>query len=138
MYRFARLSSFVVALIISATLLPSSLSAQQGTAVDRDSTAVSAAGNTMLTRVTMVDSASAAGPRVVRAGINLPVVEGLPGAAPVQSSGSAHVGAGSNVAMMGVGAAGIVVGSMIGGPGGTMIAIGGGVIGLIGLFRYLR
>jgi len=137
MYRFARLSSFVVALIISATLLPSSLKAQQGTAVDRDSTAVSAAGNTMPTRVTIVDSASAAGPRVVRAGINLPVVEGLPGAAPVQSSG-AHVGAGSNVAMMGVGAAGIVVGSMIGGPGGTMIAIGGGVIGLIGLFRYLR
>lgn len=138
MNRFARLSSFVVALIISATLLPSSLKAQQGTAVDRDSPAVSAAGNTMPTRVTIVDSASAAGPRVVRAGINLPVVEGLPGAAPAQSSGSAHVGAGSNVAMMGVGAAGIVVGSMIGGPGGTMIAIGGGVIGLIGLFRYLR
>lgn len=136
MYRFARLSSFVVALIISATLLPSSLNAQQGTAVDRDSTAVSAAGNTMPTPVTIVDSASAAGPRVVRAGINLPVVKHLPGVAASPSDES--VGAGSNVAMMAVGAAGIVVGSMIGGPGGTMIAIGGGVIGLIGLFRYVR
>jgi hypothetical protein len=63
-------------------------------------------------------------------------VERLPGVA--ASPSDANVGAGSNVAMMAVGAAGIVVGSMIGGPGGTMIAIGGGVIGLIGLFRYVR
>jgi hypothetical protein len=40
--------------------------------------------------------------------------------------------------MMGVGVAGVVIGSMVGGNGGAMIAIGGGVIGLIGLFRYLR
>jgi len=136
MSQLTRLSSLVGALIISASVLPSSLNAQQGTAVDRDTTAVSAAGNTMPTAVTIVDSASAAGPRWVRAGINLPVAERLPGVA--ASPSDANVGAGSNVAMMAVGAAGIVVGSMIGGPGGTMIAIGGGVIGLIGLFRYLR
>jgi hypothetical protein len=40
--------------------------------------------------------------------------------------------------MMGVGVAGIIAGSMIEGDGGTMISIAGGVIGLIGLFRYLR
>jgi hypothetical protein len=40
--------------------------------------------------------------------------------------------------MMGVGVAAIVVGSLIGGDSGTIIAIGGGVIGLFGLYRYLR
>jgi len=135
MSNLARLSSLVGALIISASVLPSSLNAQQGTVVDRDSTAASAAVIRMSTRVTIVDSALATGPRVVRAGIN---VERLPEVAPTQGSRGAHVGAGTNVAMMGVGAAGIVVGSMIGGDGGMMIAIGGGVVGLIGLYRFLR
>jgi hypothetical protein len=85
----------------------------------------------------IVDSAHAAGPRVARAGITTPARERQPVVAPSQS-GRDNVGAGPNVAMMAVGAAGIVVGSMIGGNGGTMIALGGGVIGLIGLFRYLR
>jgi hypothetical protein len=40
--------------------------------------------------------------------------------------------------MMGVGLAGIVVGSIIGGDSGTVIAVSGGVIGLFGLYRYLR
>jgi hypothetical protein len=40
--------------------------------------------------------------------------------------------------MMGVGAAGVVVGLLIGGDGGTMLALGGGVVGLLGLYRYLR
>lgn len=137
MSQFARSFSFVAALIIGATLLPSSLYAQQATAATRDSITVSAMGIRTPMR-TIVDSASAAGPRVVRAGVTRPVGESLTRITPSQSGGGAHVGAGSNVAMMGVGAAGIVVGSMIGGNGGTMIAIGGGVIGLVGLFRYLR
>jgi hypothetical protein len=137
MSQFARSFSFVAAVFISATLLSSTLNAQQqGTAVGRDSTAVSAGDITMPMRGTSIDSAPAAGPRVVRAGISAPMANNRP--APGSPLNDAHVGAGSNVAMMGVGAAGIVVGSMIGGNGGTMIAIGGGVIGLIGLFRYLR
>jgi hypothetical protein len=47
-----------------------------------------------------------------------------------------HVG--QDVAMMGAGAAAIVVGSLIGGDGGMVIALGGGVIGVIGLYHYLR
>jgi hypothetical protein len=39
---------------------------------------------------------------------------------------------------MGVGAAAIVIGLLVGGDGGAMISIGGGVLGLYGLFRYLR
>lgn len=49
-----------------------------------------------------------------------------------------HVGAGSNVAMMVVGVAGIITGSIVGGGGGAAIAVGGGVIGLVGLYRYMR
>jgi hypothetical protein len=44
----------------------------------------------------------------------------------------------TNVAMMIVGGAALVVGSVIHGDTGTIIMVGGGVIGLIGLYRYLR
>jgi hypothetical protein len=44
----------------------------------------------------------------------------------------------THVAMMGVGAAAVVVGLIIGGDNGTIIATVGGVIGLVGLYRYLR
>jgi len=40
--------------------------------------------------------------------------------------------------MIGVGAATVGLGLMIGGEGGTIVAISGGVIGLVGLYRYLR
>jgi hypothetical protein len=48
------------------------------------------------------------------------------------------LGVGPNVAMMGVGAAAVAVGLLIGGDSGTLIAVGGGVIGLIGFYRFLR
>ncbi len=43
-----------------------------------------------------------------------------------------------NVAFMIVGGAALVVGSVIDGDAGTLMMVGGGVVGLIGLFRYLR
>ena len=51
---------------------------------------------------------------------------------PAQGSQSA------NVALMIVGGAGLVIGSIIGGDTGTIVMVGGGVVGLIGLYRYLR
>lgn len=44
----------------------------------------------------------------------------------------------SNITLMLVGGAGLLVGSIIGGDTGMIVMVGGGVIGLIGLFRYLR
>jgi len=32
----------------------------------------------------------------------------------------------------------VVVGLLVGGDGGAAVAIGGGVLGLVGLYRYLR
>jgi hypothetical protein len=44
----------------------------------------------------------------------------------------------NDVAWMGVGAAALIVGLLIGGDAGSVVAITGGVIGLVGLFRYLN
>jgi hypothetical protein len=43
-----------------------------------------------------------------------------------------------SVIMMIVGGAVLVVGAVIGGQAGTIIMIGGGVVGIIGLIRYLQ
>lgn len=45
---------------------------------------------------------------------------------------------GPNVALMTVGGAGLIVGLIIGGDVGLAIATTGGVLGLVGLYRYLR
>ena len=47
-----------------------------------------------------------------------------------------HVG--SNVAMMIVGGAVLIIGAVVGGTAGTLIMVGGGVIGILGLYRYLQ
>ena len=130
-----RLRSFAMAVLtLGAATIPSSVDAQVRPAGARDSS-IRRPEISMTATTARVDSL-VAGPRIVRAGVNAPSA-GLPRVVPLQSS-DAHLGAGRNVAMMGVGIAGVVIGSMVGGDGGTMIAIGGGVLGLVGLFRYLR
>ena len=42
-----------------------------------------------------------------------------------------------NTVLMLAGAATIVVGAIVGGDGGTILVIGGAVLGMFGLFRYL-
>ena len=128
--------SFTLAVLgISAALVPLTVQAQVGAAVRPDSVAVRAVDVPRFVRDIVVDSLSVAGPRIVRAGAVPVVLRSVP-ASPQRSS--AHVGAGSNVALMGVGLAGVVIGILVGGDGGAMISIGGGALGLYGLFRYLR
>jgi len=45
---------------------------------------------------------------------------------------------GPDVALMVVGGAALVVGSLIGDDAGTLMMVGGGVLGLLGLYRYVR
>jgi hypothetical protein len=59
-------------------------------------------------------------------------------AAPVPYVPDNHDHVGRNVAMMIVGGAALIVGAVVGGTPGTIIMVGGGVIGLVGLFRYLQ
>jgi hypothetical protein len=49
-----------------------------------------------------------------------------------------HLGKGKNVAFMVVGGAAIVTGLFVGGDAGNVIAAGGAVIGLYGLYMYVR
>jgi hypothetical protein len=50
----------------------------------------------------------------------------------------AHANLGQARAMMVVGVAGLIVGAIIGGTPGTLIMVGGGVVGLLGLYDYLQ
>jgi len=49
-----------------------------------------------------------------------------------------HVGAGQNVALMVVGGAALITGLIIGGDGGTLIAVGGAAVGLYGLYNFIK
>lgn len=101
----------LAALALGATLPPSTLTAQQLQTVS-------------------------SGPRISQVGISNVVAASTPSAEAPAFEDS--MGNGKNVAMMWVGGAAIVVGSLVGGDGGQIIAISGAVIGLIGLFHYLQ
>jgi hypothetical protein len=45
---------------------------------------------------------------------------------------------GRNPAMMIVGGAALIVGAVIGGDAGTIVMVGGALVGLVGLWNYLR
>jgi hypothetical protein len=73
------------------------------------------------------------GPRLVRSGISLDRTASAPALAPMRAVGTQR-----DVAWMIVGGATLVVGSVIGGDGGMIMMVTGGVIGLVGLMRYLQ
>jgi hypothetical protein len=126
-----RSSVLLVALALGAAVLPSSLTAQQ------DSTVVIVAPTPAVAvalPLVSVTPSLADGPRISPSGITKPKAADTRELSLRQES----MGNGRNVAMMLVGVAGIVVGSIVGGDGGNIIAISGGVIGLIGLFRYVQ
>jgi hypothetical protein len=56
----------------------------------------------------------------------------------VPTMAPARAGLGQARAMMVVGAAALVAGAIIGGDPGTIVMVGGAVIGLIGLYEYLQ
>ena len=80
-------------------------------------------------------SAVEAGPTVRNTTVGVRAIQplGAPELAPMKFGPTNR-----NVAWMIVGGAGLLVGAVIGGDPGTIVMVGGGVIGLIGLFRYLN
>jgi hypothetical protein len=135
--QFFRSSMLFAALFVGAAILPSSLRAQRIAAADRGDTIRQASIVATRAPVATVDSAPAAVRRLAPAGITRLAQPSPLGLAQRREEG-AHVGVGPNLALMGTGAAGVVVGLMVGGNGGAAIAVGGGVLGLVGLYRYLR
>ena len=129
--------ALVAAVFAGAAVVPSSLRGQESASPDSVNSATQAASVATSTPVSTTVPAPAAGPRVAPAGITRLMHAGPSG--PAQSRDeNPHLGAGANVAMIGTGAAALVVGLMVGGNGGNMVALGGGVVGLVGLYRYLR
>jgi len=49
-----------------------------------------------------------------------------------------NMGLGQSRALMIVGAAGILVGAIVGGQAGTVIMVSGAVVGLVGLYEYMQ
>lgn len=81
-----------------------------------------------------VSSVSVAGPSASSAQV---AARAQSSATPLRAA-EVHAGMGRNVALMVVGAAGILAGAVVGGDSGHVIMIGGAVIGLIGLYQFLR
>lgn len=135
MSHFPRLFSFAAAVFITA-VSPFTLNAQSSrTSVIRDTAAVAP----LVVDTSRINGEFApVGPRVASPAFTPPAATVAAVATRQGNSGSESLGAGSNVALMGVGVAAIIAGSLIDGDGGTMISIAGGVVALIGLFRYLR
>lgn len=117
-------STALLALVLAGAALPSPARAQQGAVADPVPTSGAAAATTTAplgSLVAPVDFVRWAPPGTLDEG-------------PPQD----RIRKGPNIAMMAVGGAAVVVGLVIGGDGGVIIATTGGVVGLIGLWRYLR
>lgn len=120
-------TALFAALFIGTAVLPSSLRAQHG------ADSVSIAAQRLLPGPT---AANTSGWRVAPAGFSRLA---LPDALTLsQSRQRANVGVGPNLALMGTGGAAVVIGLLVGGNSGTAIAVGGGTLGLVGLYRFLR
>lgn len=82
------------------------------------------------------DLQAAAGPRLDAVRVGVAPVEVNAEAADPAAMAQARVG--QSMALMIVGGAALVTGLVIGGDAGTILALGGAVVGLIGLYHYLR
>jgi len=88
---------------------------------------------------TSVQSQKAAGPTVAASTVGIRSATAATTAAPSATQArERNLGAGQNVALMVVGGAAIVIGAAIGGGAGLVLAVGGAIIGLYGLYNFVQ
>jgi len=122
----------VVALAIVASWAP--LAAQSAPADSARNVVSVVAAPTQLTNTAPTDRTLFLAPvRATAPSESRQVVAAAAVSRAVESSGNSR-----NMAMMLVGGAGLVVGALVGGNAGTVIMVGGGVVGLLGLWNYLK
>lgn len=136
--KLLRSCTILAGLFAVAAVLPSSLGAQSSRTADSSATPRQPSTAAMPAPVAAAQLALMGGPRAAPAGVTRLELPSPLGLAAQRSEGGAHIGAGPNLALMGTGAAAVIVGLMIGGSGGTAVAVGGGALGLVGLYRYIR
>ena len=96
-------------------------------------------------------AAQSLAPAPATAAVAAPVAEPTPGPtlaaasvavrhaeSPVTAAPARRAGYGQPVALMVVGGAALLTGLIIGDSAGTAIAVGGAVVGLVGLYQYLQ
>lgn len=125
-------AAFCLALSALTVALPAALEAQSDSAKSRDSSTVSAQTIGIAPKPSGPPMAN--GPQVAPVALT----HTTPFAPATLPPADDNINVGQNVAMMVVGAAAVVTGVIIGGNGGGAIAVTGGVVGLVGLYRYLR
>jgi hypothetical protein len=137
-----RSAALLAALLVAgAAALPSGALAQQGAGAELCDTLSAPAAATRPVPATAAGPArsATANPLTMGLGIaSVDLVRWAPASPVIAFPPQDRVRAGPNIAMMAVGGAALVTGLIIGGDGGHIIAAGGVVVGLIGLYRYLR
>ena len=156
----SRWSALSALLFLGATVLPFSLQGQESAAADRSNTSAQALTvvaipflvNNPVQPTTAVTSSMVTGagpasavapylalsdPLLVPFGITMPVPASplALSMAPQQDDG---LNLGSNMALMVIGGAGLVTGLVLDNDAGTIIAVGGAVVFLIGFYRWLK
>lgn len=106
----------------------------QAVTANRDSAAATPAN------ATAADSAAAASDSLVVSGTSFVASPSQQHHRSLLARAAARAGAalGQSKAMMVVGLGGLIVGAIIGGTPGTIIMVGGAVVGLVGLYNYLQ
>lgn len=130
--RTFHVNALCAVLFIGTAILAPALQAQRVVATGSNSIAVQ-----NLLRVATEPAAHAPAWRSAQAGIGKRQLPDARSFALARNQ-DASVGMGANLALMGTGGAAVVIGLLVGGNGGTAIALGGGALGLFGLYRYLR
>lgn len=121
------LATLPVLLLAGLVLLPASLRAQDA-AVAQSPVPVSAPA--LAVETTLAAPVVPAGPRHAPVGVTRITADVAPSPYMAPSK--------RNTSWMIVGGAMLLVGVVIGGDAGTIVALTGGTIGLVGLFRYLQ
>ena len=101
--------------------------------VRRDSATTSTNAVTQSTTPTTLADTRAPSRTGLRAGVHRPESSAL-----VVNAAAANAHLGQSRALMIVGGAALIAGAIIGGDPGTIIMVGGAVIGLYGLYQYLQ
>lgn len=117
-------------------ILPVAVVAQSATtsAATTTSSAAMSPNASMTPNAVTPSAGPTAGASVV--GIRAPVSQRSNATA--AAAADTRLGAGHNVALMVVGGAAIVIGAIIGGAGGVLLAVAGAVVGLYGLYGFVR
>ena len=118
------------ALFLGAAAFPTSLVAQRSAGIHPGNTSAQSNAAKDLPSPTV-------GPRNAAAGIVRPTHESAFDL-PRRGYDVAHRGDGSNFLLVGLGAAAIVTGAIIGGSGGTGVMVVGASVGIYGLYHLLR